>query len=142
MGLFGSKAAKGPKGNLLPDWSTDPISKQHHLAETPPELFPLAQQAIERAGRGAVHVALERLYMMVGAQADAYAAQFPDLRKYDLESIRNTIFSRSDFDESMLFSSLTYFGPTGVAMNNGLIEQLPAFIEALEQAAREGHLDT
>ena len=141
MGLFGNKATKGPKGNVLPDWSTDPISNQHHLAQNPPELFRLAQELIERAGRGAAHVALERLYMMVGVQTDSYVSQFPELRKYDFEAIRNSLFARSDFDESMLFASLTYFGPTGVAMNNGLIEQLPAFVEALEQAAREGSLD-
>lgn len=141
MGLFGNKAAKGPKGNVLPNWSTDPIVSQHHLAQTPPELSPLAHQLVERAGRGAVPIALERLYMMVGAQTDSYASQFPELRKYDFEAIRNELLSRSDFDESMLFSSLTYFGPAGIAMNNGLIEQVPAFVNALEQAAREGNLD-
>ena len=142
MGLFGTKAAKGPKGNVLPDWSTDPITSQHHLAQTPPGLLPLAQQSVERAGRGSVLVALERLYMLVGAQTDAYASQFPDLRKYDFDAIRNQLFARSDFDESMLFSCLTYFGPIGIAMNNNLIEQLPSFVDALEQAARGGSLDT
>lgn len=141
MGLFGSKAAKGPKGNVLPTWSSDQIVSQHRLAEAPPELLPLARQVVERAGRGSVLVALERLYTLVGAQTDAYAAQFPELRRYDFAAIREELMSRRDFDESMLFSSLTYFGPAGVAMNNGLIEQIPVFVEVLEQAARDGNLD-
>lgn len=103
------------------------ITKQRQLAQVPPQLFPLAQQLIERAGRGALNVALERLYTMVGLQIDACVAQFPELRKYNFEEIRKVLFGRADFEESMLFSSLTYFGPTGVAMNNLLLEQIPAF---------------
>lgn len=141
MGLFRNRATKGPTGNVLPNWSTDPISSQDDLAQTPPELFPLAQQLIERSGRGAVYVALERLYMMIAAQTDAYVSQFPELQKYDFKTIRNELLTRPDFDESTLFSSLTYFGPAGIAMNNGLISQIPAFVEALEQAGLEGNLD-
>lgn len=141
MGLFGSKAPKGPTGAALPDWSSDPIVSQHRLADAPPELYPLAQQLIQRAGRGSLQLALERLYTLVGAQMDSYAAQFPELRRYDFAAIREQLLSRQDFEESMLFTSLTYFGPAGVAMNNGLIEQVPVFVEVLEQAARQGHLD-
>lgn len=141
MGLFGKRAQKGPRGNVLPDWSTDPITPQHSLAETPPDLLPLARGIIERAGRGSLLTALTRLYTMVGFQADAFTSTQHDLRKYDFEAIRETLMARPDFDESMLFSSLTYFGPGGVAANNALIEQLPLFVEALEQAARDGHLD-
>lgn len=141
MGLFGNKSPRGPEGNVLPNWSTDPITSQHDLARTPPELPTLAQQLIERAGRGSLLIALERLYLIIAAQTDAYVSAFPELRKYDFEAIRSELFARSDFNSSMLFSSLTYFGSAGIAMNNGLIDQIPAFVAALEQAAREGSLD-
>lgn len=59
MGIFGRTGARGPTGNPLPDWSTDSISPQHRLAEAPPELFPLVQQLIGRAGRGALQSIFE-----------------------------------------------------------------------------------
>lgn len=141
MGFFGKSTVRGPEGNTLPNWSIDPISSQSRLAQTPPELVPLAHQVVKRAGRGAQIVALERLFTLIGAQTDAFVSQFPKLRKYNFEEIRNELYARTDFDSSMLFSSLTYFGAAGIAMNNGLIEQIPVFIDALEQAAREGNLD-
>lgn len=141
MALSSRRKPFGWNGTVLPDWSTDPICVQHRLAEQPPNLYPLLQETISRAGRGSMQVALDRLFLLIDAHTDLYAADSAALVGLDLAEIRAQIYRRRDFDPRMLFTLLTYFGPAGVAINNALIEKVPSFMEALGAAAREGGLD-
>lgn len=142
IGRFGNGTSRrGPKGNLLPNWSVDPIVSQSRLAETPPDIYALTNEVRQRAGRGDLHVTLERFFVLLQAQMVAYASAHHALHRYDMKEIWETIMTRPDFDDSMLFSSLTYFGPAGIAMNNALIGRIPEFCDALVEAGHDGHLD-
>jgi len=135
---FGSQAPTF-RGKPLPNWETDPITSQHRLAKAPPDLLDLSRAVVAEAGRGSPLVALERFFLFVGGQADDYALKtLPDV---DLKSIRETLCQRDDFEIRMLFDYLTYFGPAGIAMNNGLVEHIDVFHAALVEAARGGHLE-
>ena len=137
MAVFGNEAPTF-QGKRLPNWATDPITSQHRLAQAPPDLLEHARAVVAEAGRGNPVVALQRLYFIVGAQADDYAQR--TLPGVDLKSIREALLQREDFDDRMLFDYLTYFGAAGIAMNNGLVGQIDAFHAALVEAARGGHL--
>lgn len=129
----------GPR-SLLPNWGTDPITSQHRHAQAPPDLREHARAVVAEAGRGDPAVALERFLYFVDVQTDAFAER-TQLLAADLKAIRETLLQRPDFDPRMLFDYLTYFGPSGVAMNNGLVEQIDVFRSVLVEEAREGHLD-
>lgn len=126
--------------SLLPDWATGPIESQHRHAQVPPDLHEHARALVAEAGRGDPAVALERILYFIDVQTDAYA-EHSQLLAADLRAIRGTLVQRPDFDPRMLFDYLTYFGPEGVAMNNGLVGQIDAFRSVLLEEAREGHLD-
>lgn len=125
--------------SLLPDWAADPIVAQHRHAHAPPDLRESARAVVAEAGMGDPAVALEHFLYFIDVQTDAFA-EHTQLLAADLKAIRETLLQRPDFDPRMLFDYLTYFGPEGVALNNGLVGQVDVFRSVLVEEAREGHL--
>lgn len=126
------------------DWSVGPISKQSKLAADAPNVLTFAASAIEQAGRtdrADMKKVLIGISRVLDGQMDAYAHALSSINANQVAEMRDTIYSRSDFRFEMLFYGLTYFGPSGVAMCNGLVEQLDAFQQELVGLIADGKFD-
>lgn len=126
------------------DWSAGAIVKQSDLAVDAPDLRAFTLEVIAEANRqdraDPVKV-LTGIDNILSAQMDAYAKALPSVDADQVVEMRQTMYARPDFHYGMFFDGLTYFGSSGIAMCNGLVEQLDNFRDGIVQLVARGEFD-
>ncbi|MEH0550895.1 hypothetical protein [Streptomyces sp. B21-101] len=141
VGLFGSKSKRS---SAVRDWSTGPLVKQSPLAADAPDVLAFAVEAARQADRpGGVDVekVLAAIDRMLAGQMDAYAGALPGLDAGQMAQMREALYARPDFRFEMFFDGLTYFGSSGIAMCNGLVEQWGTFQSVVVGLVEKGEFD-
>jgi hypothetical protein len=139
MGLFGRSARHPPKH----DFSTGPVLIQSDAATTAPDVIGIVRAAIAESNRPDVDLTkvIAGVDRVLVAQIDVYATALPSIDRRAVKSMCAELVHRNDFGFEMYFTGLTYFGPSGVAMANGLAEQFMVFVPELIELIRAGHYD-
>ena len=130
-------------GNRPHDFGSGAVTSQSDRASPPPDVLAVVAAAITEGGRPGVATSkvLAAVDRVLSAQMDVYAAQLAAVDGEAVRRMRRVLRGRPDFRYEMFFAGLTYFGPGGVAMANGLAEQLAVFVPELVTLIRAGHFD-
>lgn len=126
------------------DWSLGAVVKQSDLAVDAPDLRAYTRAVIAEANREDRADPLKVLTgidNVLSAQMDAYAKALTNVDADQVAAMRHALYARPDFHHGMFFNGLTYFGTGGIAMCNGLVEQLDNLRAGFVQLVANGDFD-